>query len=248
MAGTRLRHARAGRSRRATPARRGEGIGQAHLRGDGRREDGELAAAADAEEEVHVEEVHDAERDEERAELPCEHLGGFDGGVRAVGLHDEGGVSEVEEIEADDEEAVHGLGHLRGVLEDVLEEDGAAPEEHAREPDGQPDGDDGVRDVDGDEERARGDCRDGDGGIRLGKAPLGEAKIEHVQFGRDRKLGPSRAQVNGGGRKVERVQKRPGSPRREGAVVHDVARREGRGVASASRSLPTRTARWPRGR
>jgi hypothetical protein len=127
-----------------------------------------VRAASHAAEDEEIEEVHRAEDEQHHAYL---HGEGFDtlfgGGDGVAEFQGETDVTEVDEVKADDEQVIDGIGERFMAVEDVDEKDAAVFMESAGHPDGQCDAEGQVNQV-----CAYSDCH--------GQPPL--AEFEHVQL------------------------------------------------------------------
>src|SRR6266545_946864 len=113
--------------------------GGERIRTDGRMLAGVRAASHSAEDKE-IKEMHSAEDEEHHADFYRERLdalfGGFDGVAELEGQTD---VAEVDEVEADDEQVIDGVGQGVIAVKDVDEEDAAIFVEGTTYPDGQRD-------------------------------------------------------------------------------------------------------------
>ena len=104
--------------------------------------------AAELVEVEHVEEVHDPEHEEDDAELGAHE---FKGGLRGLRLGSkaqrEDDEADVDEVEADHEEVVYGVGHVFASAEGLDEEDTAVAMQGAGDPDGERDAQREIDDV-----------------------------------------------------------------------------------------------------
>ncbi|ELP63452.1 hypothetical protein STRTUCAR8_06944 [Streptomyces turgidiscabies Car8] len=92
--------------------------------------------------------MHDTEHQQHDPELGRERLEHLPGGADVpVPAQIEGDEPEVDEIEADDEQMVDGIGELLVPPQHIGDEDPPIAAEGARHPDGQPDADQQVDDV-----------------------------------------------------------------------------------------------------
>ena len=118
--------------------------GRRQMRGEVSRE----TAFTHAREDVEVEEVHEAQHEQHEADLGAEALHSLLGvaGGDAV-AQGQGDVTDVDEVEADDEEVVDVVGQFGVSPEAVDEEDASVAVEGARHPDGEGDADGEVGEV-----------------------------------------------------------------------------------------------------
>jgi hypothetical protein len=99
-----------------------------------------------------VEEVHAAEHEEDESDLGAEGLEGFLGvGGAAAVFQGEADVADVDEVKADDEKVIDGIGQLLVPKEAVDKEDASVFVEGAGDPDGEGDTDGEVGEISGDE-------------------------------------------------------------------------------------------------
>ena len=125
--------------------------GSRHLHVASRRQHGWAAgrgAAAHLRKNEQIEEVHDAEDDENQADFGAED---FQGGAGVGGLvavfQGECDVADVDEVKADDQEVIDRIGQRRVAVKAVHEEDSTVAVQGAGHPDRQTDADDQIREV-----------------------------------------------------------------------------------------------------
>src|SRR5579872_7425443 len=117
---------------------------------------GERVAAAHLGEHEHVEEVHSAEDQQDDSNLGAFKLDDrTQVGEGVSGFECQGNVAHVDEVEADDEELIHGIGKVCVAVKRVEEEDSAAAMECAGDPNGEGDADGQIAEV------ASGDIHNG---------------------------------------------------------------------------------------
>ena len=86
-----------------------------------------VAAAADSREDIEVEEVHAAEDQQDHSHFVAEKFDGGTGGVNDLrGFEGEGDEPDVDQVEADDQQMIDGVGQFAVAMECVDQENGSA--------------------------------------------------------------------------------------------------------------------------